>query len=265
MMLHMPHQAYHGYHGVVGPDNGHLRLLTFALLKLGPGEQYDGDTGDYEQVFVLMSGTMRMEVSGQIFEGQRCSVFEDRATAVYLPRATHFHVTNGGPGTLEAGIAGTPADVVYAPFIVKPDEIGRWRVGQSNWARTVQDIVVKNGDGRVHRIVVGETINDPGNWSGYPPHKHDTAIPDLEADMEELYHYRVSPAQGFGAQLRYTKDPGHSEAYVVRDGDSFLIPDGYHPVAAGAGYRLYYLWMMAGNIDRQLLPHEDPAHVWVNE
>ncbi len=264
-MLHVSHQEYHGYHRVVGLNNGHLHLLTFALLKLNPGEQYEGDTGDDEQVIVLMSGTMQVNVRGEIYEGQRRNVFEEKATAVYLPVATHFRVTNRGAGILEAGISGTPAKGAYAPFMIRPEDVESRRVGHGNWAREVQDILVKNGEGRVHRIVVGETINDPGNWSGYPPHKHDTEIPGVEADMEELYHYRVSPSQGFGAQLRYVKDPQSSEAYVVRDGDSFLIPDGYHPVAAGAGYRLYYLWMMAGEKDRQLLPHEDPDHVWVKD
>lgn len=264
-MLHITAQPYQGYHSVVAPDNGVLNYLTLALVKLAPGEAYAGETGDFEQVAVLLSGQFTVAVGGQTFTGQRRNVFEERATAVYLPPHQAFEIRNVGDVTLEVALAGSPASGRFEPFVVTPEEVKPRRVGRDNWARTVQDIIVQNGEGRVQRIVVGETINDAGNWSGYPPHKHDTYEPGVEADMEELYHFRLSPEQGFGTQLHYRYDPMTADAYLVRDGDTFMIPDGYHPVVAGAGYRLYYLWIMAGEGDRVLTPHEDPRHVWVKE
>ncbi|PSR19959.1 MAG: 5-deoxy-glucuronate isomerase [Sulfobacillus acidophilus] len=264
-MLLIKAQPYHGYHPVVQSSNGTLKLLTLALLKLNPGETYQGDTEGNEQVFVLLQGQFDLSVGTHTFGGQRTDVFSDRATAVYLPPHATYEVRNNGSNTMEAAIAGTPAEGAFAPFLVKPGEVQVRRVGQGNWARTVQDIVVGNVTDSVSRIVVGETINDAGNWSGYPPHKHDDYIPGVEADMEELYHFRVAPPQGFATQLHYRKDPAESSAYVVHDGDTFMIPHGYHPVVAAAGYQLYYLWMMAGEQDRVLMPHEDPDHVWVKQ
>jgi 5-deoxy-glucuronate isomerase len=264
-MLLIKSEPYHGYHPVVAPHNGTLQWLTMALLKLNPGESYTGETQGHEQVFVLMEGQFAMTVGRETFRGKRASVFTERATAVYLPPHTVYDVQNTGAEVMEAAVAGTPAADAYAPFIVTPDMVAVRRVGQKNWARTVQDIVVNNVSHPVARIVVGETLNDAGNWSGYPPHKHDHYVPGAEAQMEELYHFRVLPKQGFGTQLHYRKDLDEFHAYVVRDGDTFMIPNGYHPVVAAGGYQLYYLWMMAGERDRVLMPHEDADHVWVKE
>jgi len=116
-------------------------------------------------------------------------------------------------------------------------------------------------DTHARRLLVGETFNAPGNWSSYPPHKHDGR--DGEPVLEEVYHYRVDPPQGFGVQMLYTAD-GESITHTVRDGDAVLLPYGYHPVSAPPGYRLYYLWGMAG-AERRLALHEDPAHSWVSK
>ena len=110
--------------------------------------------------------------------------------------------------------------------------------------------------------MLGETINPPGNWSSYPPHKHDRHAPPEEVALEEVYYYRFKPEGGFGVQLIY--DDHDERAQVVRDGDVVAIPSGYHPVVAAPGYSLYYLWVMAGE-GRELAPFFDPRHVWVQE
>jgi 5-deoxy-glucuronate isomerase len=109
--------------------------------------------------------------------------------------------------------------------------------------------------------MVGETFNPPGNWSSYPPHKHDGR--DGEPTLEEVYYFRIDPPQGFGQQMLYTAD-GESVTHAVRDGDTVLLPYGYHPVSAPPGYRLYYLWGMAG-AQRKLALHEDPTHRWIHD
>jgi 5-deoxy-glucuronate isomerase len=81
--------------------------------------------------------------------------------------------------------------------------------------------------------------------------------------MEEIYYFRCNPAQGFGMQRVYTDDRSLDEACVVEDGDTMLLPAGYHPVVAAPGYQLYYLWMLAGPNDRRMRPNDDPAHAWV--
>src|SRR5438552_2106397 len=86
---------------------------------------------------------------------------------------------------------------------------------------------------------------------------------DGEPVLEEVYHYRIDPPQGFGVQMLYSAD-GESITHAVRDGDAVLLPYGYHPVSAPPGYRLYYLWGMAG-VERRLALHEDPQHSWITK
>ncbi|GGJ02124.1 5-deoxy-glucuronate isomerase [Alicyclobacillus cellulosilyticus] len=265
-MLLIRHVPHIGYREVVGPDNGVLRLLRFGTLTLPAGEAFTAETGEDEAVLVLLSGRANVQVDGWTFSGlSRQDVFTERATAVYVPRATQYTVHNEGDGVLELAVCRTPAPVRYEPFLVTPQDVQAREVGRDNWRRSVHDIVVANAEGRVHRIIVGETFNPPGNWSSYPPHKHDTYQPGVEACMEEVYYYRLRPRQGFGLQHIYTADRSLDEAHAVRHGDVFLIPHGYHPVCAAGGYELYYLWLMAGETDRVMIPHDDPAHAWVKQ
>jgi len=112
------------------------------------------------------------------------------------------------------------------------------------------------------RLLVGETINPPGNWSSYPPHKHDEHRPPLEVQLEEVYLFKVDPPGGFGVQLRYDDDG--EDVRTVRDGDVAVITSGYHPVVAAPGYSLYYLWVRAGN-GRVMAPFLQPQHAWFQQ
>ena len=111
--------------------------------------------------------------------------------------------------------------------------------------------------------MLGETYGCAGQWSSYPSHKHDTDNMPYEVNMEEIYHFKVNPGQGFGIQVMYNDDMTMRESYIVKDGDSIAIKEGYHPVAAAPGYCVYYLWVMAGTSGRRLTPCDDPNHAWV--
>ncbi|MCY0869256.1 MAG: 5-deoxy-glucuronate isomerase, partial [Firmicutes bacterium] len=150
------------------------------------------------------------------------------------------------------------------PFVVAPEDVVIHDRGRESWRRQVHDIVAENGEGRVERIVVGETFGIAGGWSSYPPHKHDEMSAE-ETELEEIYHYRFRPSSGFGVQLLYTAARDVDEAHVVRSGDSFAIPRGYHPVAAAGGYEIYYLWFLGGPHGRQLRPFDDPEHRWLQQ
>jgi 5-deoxy-glucuronate isomerase len=256
-----------GYQDIVGADNAaRLKWLRFGLLRLHPGESFTGETETHEVVLVLLEGACDIEAGEASFSGlTRENVFQEKATAVYVPIATTYTVKNTGVKPMEVAVCKAPADTKYSPFIVRPEEVWDRPVGRDNFLRHVHDIVVKNAEGNVQRIIVGETFNLPGNWSSYPPHKHDDYKPGVEACMEEVYHYRLNPSHGFGLQSLYTADGSTDEVYRVQDKDTFMIPYGYHPVCAGAGYELYYLWVMAGDVDRVMIPNDDPQHTWVRQ
>src|SRR5437879_13358818 len=99
-------------------------------------------------------------------------------------------------------------------------------------------------------LLVTEVLTPAGNWSSYPPHKHDTDDPPRETYLEETYYHRLARPEGFAEQLVYTDDRSLDEPIQVRDSDGVLVPQGYDPVAAGQGYALYYQHVRAGTTDR---------------
>ncbi len=144
------------------------------------------------------------------------------------------------------------------PSFVAPADVVVHERGAPGWQRQVHDIAADNV--RAHALIVGETFNEPGQWSSFPPHKHDGE--DGEPALEEVYYYRFDRPDGFGFQGLY--EAGDERAVFLRHGAIVGIPRGYHPVCAAPGYRLYYLWALVGN-PRQLAMHEDPAHRWLHE
>jgi len=183
-------------------------------------------------------------------------VFAERATALYLPPGEPLVVH--AESRLEAVLVSTPAPSGGEVAIVRAQDIEPVRRGRDLYARDVHNIFVT--DPHVRRLMVGETFNPPGHWSSYPPHKHDGA--DGEPILEEVYHYRIDPPQGFGHQMLYAAG-GETVTHVVRDGDAVLLPYGYHPVSVPPGYSLCYLWAMAG-AERRMALYEDPAHRWLH-
>lgn len=231
--------------------------LSTRRIRVDPGGEASFRLNGDESVVVLQEGRGSFAAGAERWTVGRRGVFAERATALYLPSGTELRIT--ADTALEAVVFSTPAPDGGRPALVGPDQIRVNARGRGIYAREVHDILVD--DPHVRRLMVGETFNPPGHWSSYPPHKHDGR--DGEPRLEEVYYYRVDPPHGFGQQMLYTSG-GESVVHSVRDGDVVLLPYGYHPVSAPPGYRLYYLWGMAGE-QRRLALHEDPAHTWIHD
>jgi 5-deoxy-glucuronate isomerase len=231
--------------------------LTAWRLHLRAGAQDEYVAPGEETIIVLQDGRGVFEAAGRTWNVSRSGVFTDRATALYLPPNTPLRVT--ATTDLEAVLVSAETAEGAEPVLVRSDDVRVNARGRGNYAREVHDIFVT--DPHARRLMVGETFNPPGNWSSYPPHKHDGK--NGEPVLEEIYYYRVDPPQGFGHQMQYSAD-GECVTHVVRDGDAVLLPYGYHPVSAPPGYRLYYLWAIAG-VERRLALYEDPAHTWIHQ
>jgi 5-deoxy-glucuronate isomerase len=231
--------------------------LSVDRLQVAPGSSDEYVASGEETIVVLQEGRGVFAAAGREWPVSRASVFTERATALYLPPDTRLRITATTP--LEAVLVRAAVSDGGEPALVGPDDVRITPRGRGAYAREVHDIFVT--DPHARRLMVGETFNPPGNWSSYPPHKHDGR--DGEPKLEEVYYYRVDPPQGFGHQMLYTAD-GEAVTHIVRDGDAVLLPYGYHPVSAPPGYRLYYLWAIAG-AQRRLALHEDPTHTWIHE
>ncbi|MHB1534334.1 MAG: 5-deoxy-glucuronate isomerase [Acidimicrobiales bacterium] len=233
-----------------------LRLVS---LQSGGGETM---VSEGESLLVGLTGSMTASVDGRAIGsiGGRADVFERPGSSLYARAGSEINLF-AGDGPSEAVVVQAPPleGVDEGPTrIIGPDQQIVSVPGRDIWTRTVRTIL--GPASAASRLIVGETVNVPGGWSSYPPHKHDREAPPDEVLLEEVYFYKLKPSEGFGVQVRY--DDLGSHAFLVRDGEMSVISSGYHPVAAAPGYELYYLWAMAGP-GRKLAPYFDPAHSWV--
>jgi 5-deoxy-glucuronate isomerase len=243
-----------------------LRHLGFGVARLAAGQEWELQTQGEELLAVVLTGRVDARAGSGRWDGLggRASVFAGRATAIYAPPGARLWV-RAVDGAAALALCQSPVAAgqeTPAPYVIRPEDVRVSVRGRAPFLREVHDILDETRPAA--RLVVGETVNAPGNWSSYPPHKHDTARGEQEACLEELYFFQLDPPQGFAAQFLYTSDGTVDEVHRVRHGDVMLIPRGYHPVAAAPGYRLYYLWVMAGE-GRRLRPFDEPDHAWVKQ
>jgi 5-deoxy-glucuronate isomerase len=144
-----------------------------------------------------------------------------------------------------------------APQVVRPDQCGYEIRGGGNATRQIIDILPPAF--AADRLMICEVLTPAGNWSSYPPHKHDRDRPPLEADLEEIYYFRFRDADGYGFHRVYTADGRHDDTFRVTDGDVVVVREGYHPFVTAYGYDAYYLNVLAGS-RRSMAATDDPRY-----
>lgn len=247
-----------GYQMLVGPGQAGLTRLELGLLRALRDEEYGFDLEEREAVLVILSGRCTVEVDGESWDLERVSAFAERPMAVYVPRHRRYSVVASKPTDL--AIFTAEADQDHLPRGIGRHEVVERSEGFEEARRQVYTIV---GEGfPASHLLVGETHVAPGHWASYPPHKHDTDNYPLEVGLEEAAFYQVDPPQGFGLQYLYTPADRQAAVRVVRNDEALAIVRGYHPLAAAPGYRLCYLWGLAGE-GHVLRSSLDPEHAWV--
>ena len=239
-----------------------LSFLELDIIAINPLEKHQEKLENKEGILTVLSGRGRVEISGLAAEtlGSRRDVFSGKPEGAYLGSGTFFSVT--AETALEAAIFRSPVAQVLPSYFIKEEKVRSEKRGGHNFSRFVNDVVGLKSTAA--RLIVGETIGKTGNWSSYPPHKHDRDRMPEESLLEEVYFFRFLPENGFGLMRIYTEDGSIDQPIVIRHNDLVSIPKGYHPVAAAAGYEVYYLWALAGP-KREMKVYEDPAHNWVNK
>ena len=251
-----------GYNKVFDVGEYNMALTSFGLIQLADGTSYKGSTGDFEVALVLLGG--KCSVKGRDFQfaevGKRRNVFDGKPHTVYLPRHTDYEIT--ALGDVDIAYNASPATRDTArPTVITPEECRTLSLGRDNFSRAATIMLDEKFDSE--HFYIGEGMIPSGNWSGYPPHRHDfDNLPD-EIDMEETYFYRFDPPQGFGIQKVYHPDGSIDETYTVKNNDTVAIAEGYHPLCGAPGYQMYYLWTMTGKVNRGLISYKDPLHSWV--
>jgi 5-deoxy-glucuronate isomerase len=259
----------------VTPQSAGWEYISFQARRLDEGKTWSFDTGENEFALVNLSGSYRVESDKGSWAGigGRADVFSGGAHALYLPRRTNLTVTAEEAGEFAATWVPTSED--HKPWLIRPEEVGIGVRGGDNVSRQINDLLPPGSP--VHRIVLVEVYTPSGNWSSYPPHKHDVHIEDdagelIEADLEEVYFYHIDRPEGYAYQRVYTDEnsPMHAAGNpidaLVRVGhnEAVLVPEGYHPVVSMPGYTTYYLNVLAGSA-QSLANQEDPNYMWVKE
>ena len=246
---------------VVDPGSAGWRYLSFRVERLRDGESVSRNTGGEEIALVPLGGRCAVDTGGERFElGERASVFEGMPWALYLPRDTEYTVT--ALGDVEVAVSGALADERLEPRLVTPKDVEIEVRGSGNATRQINHIL--KPEFPAQRLLVVEVFTPAGNWSSYPPHKHDVDDPPGEVVLEEVYYYRTQsdPPGAFAVQRLYSPQYGTDMTETVRDGDIMLVPHGYHTTAAAHGYDLYYLNGLAGD-RRSMASADDPALAWI--
>jgi 5-deoxy-glucuronate isomerase len=237
----------------------HWGWMSFSVRRLVPGESWERHHPGEETACVLLSGTCAVEWNKQREEiGKRRTVFDGLPYALYLAPGDRARFT--AISTCEIAECHVPSQSQLPSRLVTPVDVSVSLRGGGNASRQIVDIM--SPDFPADRLIAIEVYTPGGNWSSYPPHKHDVHNPPAEVDLDEIYYYRMNRPGAFAHQRLYRADGSRDSIVTARDGDVVLVRDGYHPVVAGPGYDVYYLNFLAGSA-RALTVTEDPSHVWI--
>jgi 5-deoxy-glucuronate isomerase len=259
----------------VRPEAAGWDTINFQVRRLASCKSWYFDTGEHELALVVLSGSLDVESNRGRFDslGSREDVFSGLPYALYLPRGTQFTVS--AMTDCEFGVAWSRTGEDYPARLISPADITVEVRGGDNATRHINNIIPPGF--QCGRLVVVEVYTPGGNWSSYPPHKHDIHKTSedgrlVEADLDEVYFYKIDRPEGYAIQYIYTdpESPLHQAGFPIdaavlaRNNDAVLIPEGYHPVSSPPGYTTYYLNILAGS-KQALTATDDPRYTWVKE
>ena len=240
----------------ITPETAGWKYLSFRVVALDAEGSEELGTGANEVVVVPLSGKGIFSFADQDHPFQRSSVFAGPTDIFYLPPKTPYRIKANEPA--ELAIGGAPAEGRLPARVIRRSEISVGVRGDANVKRSVSALA--DSDQLTERLTVYEIHTPSGNWSSFPPHRHDTR--DRSSYHEETYYYRFQPKNGFAIQRIYTRDTELDVALPVQDGDLVLIHEGYHPVVKAPGTNAYYLNFLAGDV-RPISAVNDPEYDWI--
>lgn len=248
------------------PESAGWTYTGLDVVRVGEGPR-PVDAADRELLVLPLSGgcTVEFEDGARHELAGRSDVFEGMCDFLYVPAGRHFSLASAGDA--EVALPWAVADDVGHPIRRYEASGRRLEVrGAGRATRAIRNLFIE-GDSEAHRLAVVEVMTPPGNWSSYPPHKHDDASIGTEDELEEIYYFRIAGRGGWGVHRTYTDDRDIDATVTIRDGDIFLVPRGYHgPCAAPPEFPMYYLNVLAGaDGGRGLRYSDDPAYAWIRD
>ncbi|MEU7135121.1 5-deoxy-glucuronate isomerase [Streptomyces sp. NPDC046261] len=251
----------------IAPERAGWAYSSLRVLTLPRDGSHTFATGDSEWIVLPLSGGCGVVTDAVTFELHgRESVFTAVTDFAYLPRDAHATLTSrdGGRFALAGARCERALPARYVPASAVPVELR----GTGTCSRQVNNFAAA-GVFPCERLIAVEVLTPGGNWSSYPPHKHDEPCPGEESELEEIYYFEIADAPGGRPGLGYqrvspSREKGTDVLAEVRGGDAVLIPDGWHgPSIAAPGHTMYYLNVMAGPGEREWLIRDHPDHAWI--
>jgi 5-deoxy-glucuronate isomerase len=243
-------------------ESANWGYVGFGLYHLKEGETVSETTGDREVILVLVEGKAEILVDDNDFGelGERMDVFERIPPhCIYVPNGSEWTAT--ATTALTFAVCTAPGNGRHEAKIIGPAGIELEERGEGSNTRYIHNIAMENRD-VADSLLVTEVFTPQGNWSSYPPHRHDEDDFPNMTYLEETYYHRLNPAQGFGFQRVFTEDGELDETMAVSNGDVVLVPKGHHPCGSPYGYETYYLNVMAGPL-RKWRFQNHPDHEWI--
>ncbi len=232
---------FHGYQKIVTSENSDLQKISLAFIK-GEQSKFEGSSGGEECAYVITEGDIKFSIEeGLCNRMKRKNVFDEPPSAVYLPPYSNFSIEFIQKS--ELCVLSCAAKGTGKPRFIETKDIRLKRVGDDPYMSNISEILPE--DFPSEQLIIGETITYPGNWAGYPPHKHSTenGAPGRTTAVEELCFFKITPRTGFGT-MRIFND--HEDSmFLIETDQAVTIPDGYHPVSVAPKHRMYFLWAMA--------------------
>ncbi len=248
----------------ITPQRAGWNTISLHLVRLRPGMVHLHNAPEEELVLVPLGGRISVRTPQHVWEsvGGRADVFSGMPYAVYLPLGTGDITIEALTDTCEVAICGARARRRFPPALIEPQAVEIEIRGGGNATRQINHIL--KPEFPADRILIVEVYTPAGNWSSYPPHKHDVHNPPEEVDLDEIYFFKFARPEAFAIQRVYTRDGSRDETITVRNNEAVLIPEGYHPVVAAHGYDCYYLNVLAGSA-RSMAASDDPDYAWIRE
>ncbi|WP_369374688.1 5-deoxy-glucuronate isomerase [Promicromonospora sp. Populi] len=275
----LPDASIGGPVAEITPERAGWGYSGLLVHEIPAGGSLDLELTADEAVVVPLRGGLRLDVTdpgGQRHDlrlAGRAGVFAGPTDTAYLPVGSTVTLRPDDGASARVAVATARAGRVQPVQVLRADQATVDLRGAGRASRQVHNYTIGTGI-EVDRILVCEVLTPGGNWSSYPPHKHDahSDVPGHEErELEEIYYFEVADGPT-GPGLAYHRVYGTPERPIdvfaeVRTGDTVLVPHGYHgPSAAAPGYDLYYLNVMAGPADDGTwLSVDDPAHHWVRD
>jgi 5-deoxy-glucuronate isomerase len=252
-----------GWALAITPESAGWGFSGLRVLELAPGGRRAFASGDDELIVLPLEGSATVTVDGEAFDLEgRPGVFAAVTDFAYAPRDADVEIASDGGGRF--AVPSARADRRLDPRYVPADAVAVELRGAGQASRQVNNFCAPDAF-EADRLIAVEVLTPHGNWSSYPPHKHDEDVPGVETVLEEIYYFEVA-GDGFGYQRVYGSGPGREIDITaeIRTGDAIVMPHGYHgPSMAAPGYDLYYLNVMAGPGERAWRFTDDPAHAWI--